>query len=179
MIIVLYIIIIHQTIFEIFTKKFSIQLRNDQAERRRQLIEESKYLGGDIEHTHLVKGLDYALLQKVKSQEAYGIDEGGVGGQEEGEEKGAARRKEATQADDEDDEDDENEAGMNEARTSGAAEKDSSVDPVLESAEQRIKMNLKPKIVPKTTAAALAAALNRSVTDNPFAFKKYLESKAG
>ena len=27
--------------------------------------EESKYLGGDIAHTHLVKGLDYALLQRV------------------------------------------------------------------------------------------------------------------
>ena len=33
----------------------------DNAERRRQIIEESKYLGGDLEHTHLVKGLDYAL----------------------------------------------------------------------------------------------------------------------
>lgn len=31
----------------------------------RLTVEESKYLGGDIEHTHLVKGLDYALLQKV------------------------------------------------------------------------------------------------------------------
>jgi len=30
-------------------------------------IEASKFLGGDIEHTHLVKGLDYALLQKVRS----------------------------------------------------------------------------------------------------------------
>ena len=27
--------------------------------------EESKYLGGDLEHTHLVKGLDYSLLNKV------------------------------------------------------------------------------------------------------------------
>lgn len=40
----------------------------DAAERRRQLIEESKYLGGDMEHTHLVKGLDYALLNKVKTE---------------------------------------------------------------------------------------------------------------
>lgn len=38
------------------------------AERRKQLIQESKYLGGDMEHTHLVKGLDYALLEKVKLQ---------------------------------------------------------------------------------------------------------------
>ena len=34
---------------------------NDNADRRRQIIEESKYLGGAVEHTHLVKGLDYAL----------------------------------------------------------------------------------------------------------------------
>jgi IK cytokine len=40
----------------------------DAAERRKQLIQESKFLGGDMEHTHLVKGLDYALLQKVKSE---------------------------------------------------------------------------------------------------------------
>ncbi|CAH1268272.1 IK [Branchiostoma lanceolatum] len=40
----------------------------DTAERRRQLIQESKFLGGDMEHTHLVKGLDYALLQKVRSE---------------------------------------------------------------------------------------------------------------
>ena len=38
----------------------------DQAARRRQMIQESKYLGGDMEHTHLVKGLDFALLQKVR-----------------------------------------------------------------------------------------------------------------
>lgn len=29
------------------------------------MIQNSKFLGGDMEHTHLVKGLDYALLQKV------------------------------------------------------------------------------------------------------------------
>ncbi|CAG0913512.1 unnamed protein product [Notodromas monacha] len=40
----------------------------DKAERRRQMIQESKFLGGDMEHTHLVKGLDYALLQKVRSE---------------------------------------------------------------------------------------------------------------
>lgn len=38
------------------------------AETRRRIIEESKFLGGDLEHTHLVKGLDYALLQKVKAE---------------------------------------------------------------------------------------------------------------
>ena len=30
--------------------------------------EHSKYLGGDMKHTHLVKGLDYALLNKVKDE---------------------------------------------------------------------------------------------------------------
>jgi len=39
-----------------------------QAEKRRQQIEESKYLGGDMEHTHLVKGLDYALLETVRAE---------------------------------------------------------------------------------------------------------------
>jgi len=40
----------------------------DAAERRKQMIQESKFLGGDMEHTHLVKGLDYALLSKVRSE---------------------------------------------------------------------------------------------------------------
>ncbi|XP_017071785.1 protein Red [Drosophila eugracilis] len=40
----------------------------DAQERRRRIIQESKFLGGDIQHTHLVKGLDYALLQKVRSE---------------------------------------------------------------------------------------------------------------
>lgn len=40
----------------------------DAEERRRQMIQESKFLGGDMEHTHLVKGLDFALLQKVRSE---------------------------------------------------------------------------------------------------------------
>ena len=40
----------------------------DTAERRKRLIEKSKYLGGDMEHTHLVKGLDYALLEKIRSE---------------------------------------------------------------------------------------------------------------
>lgn len=37
-------------------------------EKRLRDIEESKFLGGDVEHTHLVKGLDYALLQKLRSE---------------------------------------------------------------------------------------------------------------
>ena len=31
-------------------------------------VEKSKYLGGDVEHTHLVRGLDYALLSKVRGE---------------------------------------------------------------------------------------------------------------
>ena len=31
-------------------------------------IEYSKFLGGDTEHTHLVKGLDYVLLQKIRNE---------------------------------------------------------------------------------------------------------------
>ncbi|CAM9886316.1 unnamed protein product [Chrysoparadoxa australica] len=33
--------------------------------------EHSKFLGGDLEHTHLVKGLDYALLVKMREEEAH------------------------------------------------------------------------------------------------------------
>ncbi|KAL1527746.1 hypothetical protein AB1Y20_009131 [Prymnesium parvum] len=39
-----------------------------QAQQHRVSIAQSKYLGGDIEHTHLVKGLDFALLQKMRSE---------------------------------------------------------------------------------------------------------------
>ena len=35
---------------------------------RKLSVEKSKYLGGDEEHTHLVKGLDFALLAKVRSE---------------------------------------------------------------------------------------------------------------
>ncbi|KAM7537619.1 hypothetical protein Aperf_G00000063681 [Anoplocephala perfoliata] len=38
------------------------------AAERMRAIEESKYLGGDMENTHLVKGLDYALLKKMRRQ---------------------------------------------------------------------------------------------------------------
>lgn len=41
----------------------------DDEAKRLQLIEDSKYLGGDVEHTHLVKGLDFALLEKVKNDQ--------------------------------------------------------------------------------------------------------------
>lgn len=110
----------------------------------------------------MVKGLDYALLQKVKAQEE-------VGDEDEDE-----NRKGGGDGDD-DDEDDEEE-GRKKDKDDTKSGASSSVDPVIESAEQRIKMNLKPKILPKTASAAFAAALNKSLTDNPFAFKKYLES---
>ncbi|KAI7864150.1 RED-like protein N-terminal region-domain-containing protein [Spinellus fusiger] len=34
----------------------------------KQVYEQSKYLGGDVDHTHLVKGLDYSLLERVRTQ---------------------------------------------------------------------------------------------------------------
>lgn len=34
----------------------------DAAERRRQMIQESKFLGGDMEHTHLVKGTSDSFM---------------------------------------------------------------------------------------------------------------------
>jgi hypothetical protein len=37
-------------------------------------VEKSKYLGGDLKHTHLVKGLDYALLSKVSRHGPFGED---------------------------------------------------------------------------------------------------------
>lgn len=40
------------------------------------ITEQSKFLGGDIAHTHLVKGLDYALL----NQERQKLKAGGAGG---------------------------------------------------------------------------------------------------
>ncbi|EXC13601.1 Protein Red [Morus notabilis] len=44
----------------------NVDLRS--ADAHKLSIEKSKYLGGDVEHTHLVKGLDYALLNKVRSE---------------------------------------------------------------------------------------------------------------
>ncbi|CEI89140.1 hypothetical protein RMCBS344292_03509 [Rhizopus microsporus] len=42
------------------------QREADEELNAQQLYEQSKYLGGDIDHTHLVKGLDFALLNKVR-----------------------------------------------------------------------------------------------------------------
>ena len=50
----------------VFTlSSLKMNFRNTAAELRKRAIQESKFLGGDMEHTHLVKGLDFALLQKV------------------------------------------------------------------------------------------------------------------
>ncbi|GAO46421.1 hypothetical protein SAICODRAFT_4784 [Saitoella complicata NRRL Y-17804] len=54
------------------------KLRQQQADKEEEKLkdvdartayEQSKLLGGDLEHTHLVKGLDFALLKKVKQGE--------------------------------------------------------------------------------------------------------------
>lgn len=46
--------------------------------------DESKYLGGDEEHTHLVKGLDYALLSKVRSERGAKEDQKALQGTKDG-----------------------------------------------------------------------------------------------
>lgn len=79
---------------------------HDAAERRRQMIQESKYLGGDMEHTHLVKGLDFALLQKVRSEIAVReaeieFPQADTGPEEEEEEKEKEREKEKIKKEDE------------------------------------------------------------------------------
>ncbi|KAF3790815.1 Suppressor of mec-8 and unc-52 protein-like protein 2 [Nymphaea thermarum] len=62
----------------------TVDLRS--ADAHKISIENSKYLGGDVEHTHLVKGLDYALLHKVRSE----IDKRPeVAGEEDGKSKGS------------------------------------------------------------------------------------------
>ncbi|RNA28418.1 Red [Brachionus plicatilis] len=122
----------------------------DNAERRRQIIEESKYLGGDLEHTHLVKGLDYALLQKIREQS-----------------------KPEEQQFEEDDETLETE--ILKKKLQQEIDEEGSEEDEIENEEDKIKSSLKPKILPKTQTAALAAALNKSL-DTPFAFKKKLEA---
>lgn len=64
------------------TKELKEMYRDRAAERQKGLnidyaqtetmkkvsAEHSKYLGGDLKHTHLVKGLDFALLRKVRDE---------------------------------------------------------------------------------------------------------------
>ncbi|GFT64570.1 protein Red [Nephila pilipes] len=40
------------------------------------MIQESKFLGGGMEHTHLVKALNYVLLQKERNENNYKEKEG-------------------------------------------------------------------------------------------------------
>lgn len=47
---------------------FYAHVAEELAEIKERSVEESKFLGGDIEHTHLVKGLDLALLAKVRGE---------------------------------------------------------------------------------------------------------------
>ncbi|CAG8761824.1 6920_t:CDS:2 [Cetraspora pellucida] len=50
------------------TEQILKALNNSEALEAKMIYEQSKYLGGDTEHTHLVKGLDYALLAKVRNE---------------------------------------------------------------------------------------------------------------
>lgn len=47
---------------------FYAHVAEELAEIKERSVEESKFLGGDVEHTHLVKGLDLALLAKVRGE---------------------------------------------------------------------------------------------------------------
>ena len=51
------------------------------------VIQQSKAFGGDVKSTHLVKGLDFALLQRVKKgEDVMGLGAGGKGGVDTGKE---------------------------------------------------------------------------------------------
>ena len=76
--------ITHTHITHTYTQSHAHALSAIVEEHRKQPIQESKFLGGDMEHTHLVKGLDYALLQKVTQiglalKDCFSDMSGGVG----------------------------------------------------------------------------------------------------
>ncbi|KAK2197994.1 bifunctional Protein Red-like/RED-like [Babesia duncani] len=50
--------------------EYHLKIENEYQQMKKQTIEESRYMGGDLEHTHLVKGLDYVLLRKIKQDMA-------------------------------------------------------------------------------------------------------------
>ncbi len=104
-------------------------------------------MGGDLEHTHLVKGLDYALLQKVKAE----------------------LEKKELELDEE-----EHQANLNEKRDNEEnAENSKLTDEDEENDETDLsKLNLKPKIATKSTTAAIAAVLTKSLQDNSSSLKK-------
>lgn len=110
----------------------------DNADRRLKIIEESKYLGGDLEHTHLVKGLDYALLQKVKAE---------------------LEKKESE---------------LEEEENKEKLDEENDEDRMTDEEELDAKPNFKPKILSKSSNAAIAAALTKSLTDTT-GLKKQIE----
>src|SRR6266480_7423317 len=57
------------------TEQILKALNNSEILEAKLVYEQSKYLGGDTEHTHLVKGLDFALLNKVRNEIQKGDDE--------------------------------------------------------------------------------------------------------
>lgn len=104
----------------------------ENADRRRQIIEESKYLGGDLEHTHLVKGLDYALLQKIKAE--------------------LEKKQEDMDIEDRNEDEEKNKDEIDDKYT----------DEEEDEEENDLKANLKPKLISKTSNAAIASALTKS-----------------
>jgi IK cytokine len=107
----------------------------ENADRRRQIIEESKFLGGDLEHTHLVKGLDYALLQKIKAE--------------------LEKKQEDLELEDQ----------STDNKTKEMDEKDTDEEDEEDVGDNLNKPNLKPKIVSKLSNAAIASALTKSMQD--------------
>ncbi|CAJ0766070.1 4251_t:CDS:2 [Entrophospora sp. SA101] len=57
------------------TEQILEALNNNETLEAKLAYEQSKYLGGDAEHTHLVKGLDYALLTKLRNEMYKGENE--------------------------------------------------------------------------------------------------------
>jgi hypothetical protein len=162
---------------------FNMSIGDNAEHRRRQAIEESKYLGGDLEHTHLVKGLDYALLQKVKAELKTPGSKAAAGDEENGEERRRSGNNDK-QYDEDDDEDEEEREAEHKAYSEAQVEtketgegddsdENSNVEKPMLHSDDKIKMSLKPRIMLKSTGAAMAEALNKSrAADSPFAFKK-------
>ncbi|CAG8659573.1 1326_t:CDS:2 [Funneliformis caledonium] len=57
------------------TEQILKALNNSETLEAKLVYEQSKYLGGDTEYTHLVKGLDFALLNKVRNEIQRGDDQ--------------------------------------------------------------------------------------------------------
>lgn len=72
------------TDFDAIPEDLANILQGGQANLNKLSYEESKFLGGDIAHTHLVKGLDFALLQKIRAEQEAEKKEGEDSDAEEG-----------------------------------------------------------------------------------------------